>query len=220
MSAHWLEARLVAGRASEGARAGEEGGGVSKPQSDADPLHVLGKYRDWLGVLARMQVRDKYRAKFDPSDVVQQTLLEAVRAWPQFRGRSDGELAAWLRQILARVLAHEFRRFGAVKARDLAREVSLDRAIADSCQRLGDILADPATSVGARLEEHEAQRRLAEVLERLPEDYREVILLRNMEGLSHEEVARRMDRGVGAVRMLWVRALARLREEVTASWDE
>jgi RNA polymerase sigma-70 factor (ECF subfamily) len=193
---------------------------MSKHESAPDPLNVLGKYRDWLGLLARMQVGERYRAKFDPSDVVQQTLLEAVRAWPQFRGRSDGELAAWLRQILARVLAHEFRRFGAVKARDLAREVSLDRAIADSCQRLEHILADPATSVGARLDRHEAEKRLAEILERLPDDYREVILLRNMEGLSHEEVARRMNRGVGAVRMLWVRALARLRDEVGSAWAE
>jgi RNA polymerase sigma-70 factor (ECF subfamily) len=187
---------------------------------DAEPLDVLRKYRDWLGLLARMQVGVRYRAKFDPSDVVQQTMLEAVRAWPQFRGQSDGELAAWLRQILARVLAHEFRRFRGVKARDLGREVSLDRALAESSQRQGDVLADPATSVGARLERQEGERRLAEVLERLPDDYREVILLRNMEGLSHEEVARRMDRGVGAVRMLWVRALARLRQELGATSTE
>ncbi len=187
------------------------------PDVNVGPWDVLGNYRDWLRLLARMQVGDRYRAKFDPSDVVQQTMLEAVRAWPQFRGQSDGELAAWLRQILARVLAHEFRRFGGVKARDLGREVSLDRVLAESSQRLGDVLADPATSVGARLERQERERRLAEVLERLPDDYREVILLRNLEGLSHEEVARRMDRGVGAVRMLWVRALARLRREIGAT---
>ena len=52
---------------------------------------------------------------------------------------------------------------------------------------------------------------LADVLAKLPEDYREVIILRNLEGLSHEEVAARMGRTVGAVRMLWVRALAQLR---------
>ena len=56
--------------------------------------------------------------------------------------------------------------------------------------------------------------RLADVLARLPEDYREVIVLRNLEGLSHEEVAHRMGRGIGAVRMLWVRALSRLRREL------
>jgi RNA polymerase sigma-70 factor (ECF subfamily) len=55
---------------------------------------------------------------------------------------------------------------------------------------------------------------LAEVLDRLPDDYRTVIVLRNLEGLSHEEVAARLGRNVGAVRMLWVRALARLRREL------
>jgi len=56
--------------------------------------------------------------------------------------------------------------------------------------------------------------RLADALARLPADYAEVILLRNVEGLPHQEIARRMGRGIGAVRMLWVRALARLRQEL------
>jgi RNA polymerase sigma-70 factor (ECF subfamily) len=61
---------------------------------------------------------------------------------------------------------------------------------------------------------HELEVMLAEVLARLPADCREVIILRNLEGLSHEEAARRMGRNPGAVRMLWVRALARLRAEL------
>ncbi len=153
--------------------------------------------------------------QFDPSDVVQKTMLEAVRAWPQFRGQSDAELAAWLRQILARVLSHEFRHFGGVKARDVVREVSTGhspnhRSARRSAGRPGDI-------GGREAQRHAAERLLAEAMERLPDDYREVILLRNMEGLSHDEVAQRMDRGVGAVRMLWVRALARLRQELEAT---
>jgi RNA polymerase sigma-70 factor (ECF subfamily) len=54
---------------------------------------------------------------------------------------------------------------------------------------------------------------LAQLLERLPEDHRDVLVLRHLEGLSHEEIARRMGRSPGAVRMLWVRALARLQVE-------
>ena len=52
---------------------------------------------------------------------------------------------------------------------------------------------------------------LADVLAALPDDYREVIILRNLEGLSHAEIAQRLNRSPGAVRMLWVRALAALR---------
>ena len=62
------------------------------------PATVLERHRNWLGLLARLQVDGRFRAKFDPSDVVQQTLLEAVRGWPKFRGRTEAELAAWLRR--------------------------------------------------------------------------------------------------------------------------
>src|SRR5262249_49478500 len=143
------------------------------------------------------------RAKFDPSDVVQQTMLEAIRAWPQFRGKSPEELAAWLRQILARVLAHEFRSLKATRKRDIGREISLDAALAHSSRKLGDALAASGTSPSALADRHERVLILAEALARLPDDYREVILLRNLQGLSHESIAEQMGRGVGAVRMLW-----------------
>ena len=121
---------------------------------------------------------------------------------------------AWLRQILAHVLAHEVRRYAGTRGRDVGREVSLEQALAESSRRLGEALAAPGSSPSVRAGRHEMELRLAEALSRLPEDYREVIVLRNIEGLPHEEVARRMDRNVGAVRMLWVRALSRLRREL------
>jgi RNA polymerase sigma-70 factor, ECF subfamily len=175
---------------------------------------ALERYRSWLGLLARLQVEPRFRAKFDPSDIVQQTMLEAVRGWASFRGGTEAELAAWLRQILARVLLHERRRFGGAQRRDLGREVSLEQALAESSRRLGDLLAAPDTSPSERAGRHELELRLADAMAKLPADYAEVILLRNIEGLSHDEIARRMGRGSGAVRMLWVRALARLRQEL------
>jgi RNA polymerase sigma-70 factor (ECF subfamily) len=188
------------------------------PDADArfDPVApvALERYRSWLGFLARLQVEPRLWAKFDPSDVVQQTMLEAVRGLPNFRGATQAELAAWLRQILARVLLHERRRFGGVQRRDLGREVSLEQALAESSRRLGDLLAAPDTSPSERAGRHELERRLADAMAKLPADYAEVILLRNIEGLSHDQIARRMGRGSGAVRMLWVRALARLRQEL------
>jgi RNA polymerase sigma-70 factor (ECF subfamily) len=175
---------------------------------------ILLRYQPWLRLLARLQLDSRFQGKFDPSDVVQQTFLEAYRAFPQFRGQTEPELRAWLRQILAHVLAHEIRRYHGTQQRDLDREVSLDQALAQSSQRLGEMLAAPGSSPSQQAARHEQELLLATVLARLPDDYREVIILRNLEGLSHEEVARRMQRNVGAVRMLWVRALARLREEL------
>jgi RNA polymerase sigma-70 factor (ECF subfamily) len=180
---------------------------------DSPDLLALNRHRSWLGVLARMQIDRDLRAKFDPSDVVQQTMLEAVRAWPQFRGETPQELASWLRRILARVLAHEIRDLKATGKRDVGREVSLDAALADSSRALGDVLAAGGTSPSGLADRQERALILAEALSRLPDDYREVILLRNLQGFSHEQIADRLGRRVGAVRMLWVRALARLREE-------
>ena len=164
---------------------------------DSLAVAELERYRSWLGLLARLQVEPRFRAKFDPSDIVQQTMLEAVRDWPKFRGGTEAELAAWLRQILAHVLLHEMRRFGGAQRRDVGREVSLEQALAESSRRLGDALAAPGSSPSEQAGRHELELRLADAMARLPADYAEVILLRNIEGLSHEEIARRMGRGSG-----------------------
>ncbi len=105
------------------------------------------------------------------------------------------------------------------KGSDLDRELSLEAALAESSRRLGNALAAPGSSPSEHAGRQELELRLADALSRLPADYAEVILLRNVEALPHEEVARRMGRGTGAVRMLWVRALARLREELRLSTD-
>ncbi len=185
----------------------------------SDPDEVTGvaaleRYRSWLGLLARLQVEPRFRAKFDPSDIVQQTLLEAVRGFGKFRGGTEAELAAWLRQILAHVLLHEVRHFAGAQRRDVGREISLEQALAESSRQLGAALQAPGSSPSEAASRNELELQLADALTRLPADYAEIILLRNVEGLSHEEAAERMGRGAGAVRMLWVRALARLREEL------
>lgn len=173
-------------------------------------------FEPWLRLLARVQYESQFRAKFDPSDIVQQTLAEAVRAFPQFRGGTGPELAAWLRRILAHVLAHEVRRYRGAQKRDLRREVSLDQELTHASQRLGELLPADGPSPTEAVVGQERQLQLARALERLPPDYREVLLCRHVEGLSHEETAVRLQRKPGAVRMLWVRALARLRQEIAA----
>lgn len=174
---------------------------------------LLGRFAPWLKLLARLQWESRFRAKWDPSDVVQQTMIEAVKAFPRFRGTSEPEFIAWLRQILAHALAHEVRRYAGTQKRDVRVEVSFDQELSQTSERLGDRLAGRDDLPGQEMARRERERLLAAVLERLPEDYREVIILHHFEGLSHDEVAERLGRQSGAVRMLWVRALARLREE-------
>jgi RNA polymerase sigma-70 factor (ECF subfamily) len=189
-------------------------------QGDAEAQgKLLLRYQAWLSLLARLQIDPQLQGKFGASDVVQQTMLEAIRALPQFRGQTEGELLAWLRQILAHVLAHEVRRYKGAKRRDVAREVSLEQSLAESSLRLRNVLPAPGTSPSGQAAKNEQEVLLAEVLSRLPESYREVIVLRNLQGLTHDQIARRLGRSAGAVRMLWVRALAQLREAMGTAGD-
>jgi RNA polymerase sigma-70 factor (ECF subfamily) len=179
---------------------------------------LLRRFESWLQLLARIQCESRFQAKFDPSDIVQQTLLEAVRVLSQFRGSTEAEFTAWLRQILAHALAHEIRRYHGTQKRDLTLEVSLDAELAQSSQRFAALLAESDPSPSQQAARRELDVMLADVLARLPEDYREVLVLRHLEGLSHEAIAVRMNRSPGATRMLWTRALIALRQEL--GWSE
>lgn len=170
------------------------------------------RYEAWLRLLARNEIDSRFAGKFDPSDAVQQTMLEAWKGWDQFRGSQEPQRLAWLRQILAHQLAHLARHYGGTQKRDVAREVSIDQTLCQSAQRLDALLPSGDPSPSGMAVANEQRLRLAEVLQRLPADYQQVIMLRNIEDLPHEEIALRMNRTEGAVRMLWLRALAALKD--------
>jgi RNA polymerase sigma-70 factor (ECF subfamily) len=175
---------------------------------------LLELYRDYLGGLARARLGARLRAVVNPSDLVQQTFLEACRDFGRFEGTTGAQWRAWLRRILAHNLAALVEKHVQARKRDVRRQVSLDRrpvAPGGSGADPGAALASPGSSPSAQARRHEASAVLADRLARLPAADREVLRLRNLEGLAFEEVARRMGRTPGAVRVLWVRALDRLR---------
>ena len=177
---------------------------------------LFARYQHYLYVLAQAQLGRRLRTKCAPSDLVQQTLLEAHRDFVGFQGQHEGELLAWLRRILAHNLFNEARRYGALQ-RDAEREVSIDQiraGVEDSSAALERCLAASGPSPSQLALRHEAAVRLADALARLPEDYQTVLLLRVFEELPAEEVAQRMRRSAGAVRMLQMRALTALRQEM------
>ncbi len=183
------------------------------PDLAADPAlgRRLEAYRDYLTLLARMQIGRRLRGKADPGDVVQETFLHAVRDAGQFRGKSDEELAGWLRQILAARLADLVRRYCGTRRRDVSLERALQVELDQSSQVLDRGLAAPHSSPSERAIRNEQAAELARALERLPEDYREVLILHHLEECDFLEVARHMGRSVEAVKKLWARALAQLR---------
>ena len=209
------EARGYSGLSREGSGLGEQatsaGERIRAARSDAGQVEsLLGPCRNYLWLLARTSVSGKLQAKLDASDVVQETLLKACDRFDQFRGHTEGELLAWLRSILARTVANLARGFAGTAMRDLGRERSLERAFDRSSDALAGRLASPGTSPSRAAERGDLRLRVADALATLDPDHREVIVLRNFEELPWEEVARRMDRSSGAVRMLWLRAIRRL----------
>jgi RNA polymerase sigma-70 factor (ECF subfamily) len=177
---------------------------------------LFGRYAAYLRVLAHSQMGRHLRGKCDESDVVQLTLLEAHRDFATFQGTEEGELLAWLRRILAHNLFNEARRF-ATQGRDCGREVSLDQVragVEHSSVLLARQLAADGPTPSEAAEGREDAVKMAEALSRLPEDYQTVLYLRIFEDLPAEEVAARMGRTAGAVRMLQMRALMAMREQM------
>lgn len=174
--------------------------------------HLLEAYRNYLRLVARTRMGPGLRARLDPSDLVQETLLEAHRDFNAFHGASERELLVWLRRILVRNLLDAAKHHNA-DARDWHRQESLDEIAEQAGNALRD-LAVPGPSPSSLASRREQAVLLADAIERLPEDYREVLVLRNLQHLPFEEVAERMGRKCGAVRMLWTRALEKLGQEM------
>jgi RNA polymerase sigma-70 factor, ECF subfamily len=180
-------------------------------RQSAVPGGSLERYGDYLRLLARLQLDEHLQGKLDPADVAQEALLKAHAKRDQFRGESEAEFAAWLRQILANELAQAVRRYGAA-ARDVSREQSLEAAVEESSARLEVWLSDHQSSPSQRAERHEELLRLAAALAQLPEDQRQAVEQHHLRGRPVAEVAQEMGRSDAAVGALLFRGLKRLRE--------
>jgi RNA polymerase sigma-70 factor (ECF subfamily) len=170
----------------------------------------LQRYREYLCLLAQLQIGPRLRNKIDPSDVVQQTLLEAFNKRQQFRG-GEQQRAAWLRQILAHNLADAFRALGQAR-RDINRERSLSLLLQQSSDQLEGWLAAEQSSPSQRAQRREEAVRLADALAGLPEDNREALVLHYFQKEPLAEVARQMGRTPAAVAGLLKRGLKKLRD--------
>ena len=172
---------------------------------------LLAGYSAYLQLLGRLQLNRRLQGKIDAADVVQETFLEAARDFGQFRGRTEAELLAWLRQILAFNLANQVRRYLGTQRRDARLEQELAQDLEQSAQQWSQLLAASQSSPSKQAVRHEEAVRLADALGRLPDHYRDVVMLHSLQDLPFPEVARQMGRSVDSVEKLWVRALVQLR---------
>jgi RNA polymerase sigma-70 factor, ECF subfamily len=198
---------------------------MSEPQPDAvrwlaeargGSREALGRLlqacRGYLLLVAQQQVDPELRAKGGASDLVQETFLEAQRDFAQFHGHSEAELLAWLRRLLLNNVADFSRRYQGTQKRGAAQEVALDGGSSGG----GPPVAAEEPSPSGLAAANEQAALLQRALERLPEDYRQVIVLHHQEQRSFVEIGEVMGRSPEAVRKLWGRAIERLQQELKA----
>jgi RNA polymerase sigma-70 factor, ECF subfamily len=183
------------------------------PRDDERP-RPLEEYRDYLRVLARAQLDPRLRGKLDPSDVVQETLLKAHAHKDQFRGGTEVEKRAYLRQILARELLMAARKYG---RQHVGLERSLQAALEESSARLEAWLAAEDSTPIERAVREEQLLRLARGLARLPADQREAVELRYLQGYTVSDVGKFMERTAASVAGLLRRGLMALRDGLRES---
>jgi RNA polymerase sigma-70 factor, ECF subfamily len=173
---------------------------------------ALADCRAYLLMIAGRELDRDLHAKAGASDLVQETLLEACRDFDGFHGHTEAELLDWLRKLLLHNLADFRRRYRGTKKRAMAREF-----VPVSDRSLGDphlqAIAHGSSPSELRIR-HEELEAVERALERLPDDYRRVILYRYQDELPFDEVGRRMGRTANAVEKLWLRAIERLRREL------
>ncbi len=169
------------------------------------------RFREYLCLLARGHLPPRHPSKIEASDIVQETLLEAYEQRGDFRGQSDGEMAAWLKQMLVHNLADALR--GGQRAkRDVRRERSLEIAIEDSFCRTEGWLAASDASPSQQAIRIEQLLHLADGIARLPDEQRDAVVLHHLQGWSLSQLAEHLQRSEGAIAGLLRRGLKKLRE--------
>lgn len=182
--------------------------------SDAgDVGQLLEATRKYLLLIANRSLDAQLQQKVAPSDLVQETFIDAHQQFKGFQGTSEAELFAWLRQILLHKAADAGRRYRGTTKRDISEERPLGD---DSCMPGLQLVSEgPSPSRCAIGQEQE--QRVAKALQQLPPDYHQVIQLRSLERLPFAQVAEMMGRSEAAVGKLWFRAIRQLRKHLAQS---
>lgn len=171
------------------------------------------KCRAYVGFMARSQMETWMNAKIDASDLIQQTMMDAHQGFDQFRGKSEAEWIGWLKKILQHNTVDFCRKYKGTEKRNANREVSFAQSQSQSLFRAAEPDANEETPSEVIMRK-ENEILLADALSKLPDDYQEVIYLRNMQQLPFQEIADKMERSQGAVQMLWLRAIKQLQEQM------
>ena len=187
---------------------------ASRRGDDAARAALLGHFREYLRLLADLHVRPLLQAKFDGSDIVQETCLQALQSLEQFQGTTEHQFAAWLRQVLANKGAWMARNYLGTKKRDVRLERRLQHEFDQSSLDLAKFAADGSASPSEKAIGRERSVRLAAALARVGSEQREVLIMHGLQGRPIADVAQSMGRSEASTWKLWARGLQALRKTV------
>lgn len=173
---------------------------------------LIEKYRPQLVGYIEKNLSDNLRRKVEAQDILQEVSIHAVRGVGEM-DLSERDCFGWLCQLAQRRIIDAHRKYFGAQKRSADREVGMHAKSDDGSRRgMIDLLAASMTTASQAFSRKVKQARLAEALEDLPEQTREVLHLRYVDGLATKEIAERIDKKDGAVRVMLTRAVQRLQE--------
>ncbi|MBM4077313.1 MAG: sigma-70 family RNA polymerase sigma factor [Planctomycetes bacterium] len=184
---------------------------AAQPGEVEEVGRLLEGYRNYLLVIANSVVNQDLQAKLGGSDLVQETLLEAHRIFDRFDGTSPDDLRRWLTRILENKVGNSWKRYFQTGRRDVNKEIN--RKDSQFQAQWNQLEAPSGNSPSRSLRIEEEQKQVRAAIQLLPEDLQTVIRLRIDEGLSFDEIGRKMERTEEAVRKLLARALVKLKRD-------
>lgn len=197
---------------------------MSDPSHDVSPsgsnsaeqrlLALIEEKRSQLLAYINRQLGSRLKQKVEPEDILQETTIDAVRRSGEF-DQLQREPFGWLCQIAEHRLIDAHRRFFQSQKRAGEREVSIDAERDDAGGRFADLLAASMTTASQAFSRNQKEFQLQMALEELPEETREVLRLRYVDGLQTKEIAERLGKSDGAIRVLLTRSVQRLQEKLT-----
>lgn len=164
---------------------------------------ILDHHREQLKRLADKELGEKFSARVDASDVVQQTFLSVCRNLENFSGESPQEFMAWIYQIHKHNLQDVVRQHAVAEKQNLNKEQKLNEDEASDHKE-----HSTPSQKAMRLEDND---RLSELMARLPTDQSEALRLRYLEGKTLLEISNHFDRSTQSVASLLKRGLENLR---------
>ena len=170
-----------------------------------------------LQAFLNKRMSDRLKQKIEPDDLLQELTISCLKSLEEIE-LGDRDPFKWLCQQAERRIIDAHRRFFGASKREASREVSFDRAGSEQAG-LGDLIAASITSASHAFSRQQKEFHLLAALESLPEDARMALKLRYLDGLPSKEIAERMGRSDGAVRVLLSRSVQRL-QSILASNEE